>query len=571
MSAPAVAAPSPPVTAAAVRALVAPPLATLTHVASLGAAFAALMVLTRNIWFFADDWEFLARRRGTPVGIWAPHNEHWSTMPLLVYRGLYDLVGLRSYLPSMAVLLGLHVVLAHLLWRLMRRCGADDWIATALAAMFLLLGAGWECLVFPFAMNFTGALLFGLVAVLLVDHDGRLGARDLLAWVVGSVALAWSGVALTMVAVMGITVLLRRGVRDAALAVSVPTLVFAAWFLAVGHGSASTTPPTASQLLGVPTFVWTGFTHAVEGVTGLPGAGPVLLLGLLVLLLRHPRGRRHRSAAVAAGLGAVVFMTLTGVGRIALGMGAADPSRYVYVLCALLLPVTGMVLTRLGRSSAAAFAVVLVAIGAATVQGAGQLVAAARDRVALLSPAEHQILAAVRLVESGAPLIAGPYARPEPLYSFDMNLGVMRRLVSEGAFGTVSEQPPLSRLGAALQLQVVAGPGPVSTVRDGPAPVLTGAPAGQGGSGCVQLHAPGPLRVRLRFSAPAAVSLTPSAAGDLGVALATGADPDLLSPVRTFPLPAGRATVLSVAAADAAPVLTLPAGDDLVCGVRAQA
>jgi len=37
---------------------------------------------------------------------------------------------------------------------------------------------------------------------------------------------------------------------------------------------------------------------------------------------------------------------------------------------------------------------------------------------------------------------------------------------------------------------------------------------------------------------------------------------------RAFALTAGRAAVLSVAAADAAPVLSLPAGDDLLCGVR---
>jgi hypothetical protein len=74
--------------------------------------------------------------------------------------------------------------------------------------------------------------------------------------------------------------------------------------------------------------------------------------------------------------------------------------------------------------------------------------------------------------------------------------------------------------------------------------------------------------VRLLFAGPGWVSVTPSAGGDLTVAMATSADPSLVSAPRTFPLTAGRTAVLSVSAADAAPVVSLPAGDDVVCGLR---
>ena len=568
MSTPAVAAPASPVTSAAVRALPVPRPALVAHLTSLGAAAAGLLYLTRHVWFFADDWEFLARRRVTAVGIWTPHNEHWSTFPLLVYRALYHAAGLRTYVPYTAVLVGLHLVLAHLLWRWMRRCGADDRTATALAAMFLVLGGAWECLVFPFAMNFTGALVLGLAALLAADHDGAPDRRDVLAVALAVVALTWSGVAITMLAVIGITVLLRRGPRDAALVVALPALVYVVWFGAVGRTSASTTPATATQLLQLPVFVWTGLTHDVEVITGLSGAGPVLVLGVLVLLVRdRGRFRDRGAAAVAAAIGAVLFMIIAAVGRVALGVDAAGVSRYVYVVGALLLLPCGALLTRMGRTSVAASVVVLALIGAATLQGAGQLVTAARARVAVLTPAEHQILAAVRLVQSGAPLIAGPYARPEPVYSFDIDLAALRLLVSEDAFGAVFDQPPSSTLAAALQLQVVAATRPVAEVAGGPAARVVGV-AGEGaGPGCVRLHGSGPVTLRLRFAAPAAVSVTPSAGGSLEVALATAAAPSLLSAPRSFPLTAGLATWLSVAAAGADPVLTLPAGDDLVCGV----
>ena len=473
------------------------------HLATLAAAFAALMYVSRNIWFYADDWEFLARRRnGTTIGVWVPHNEHWSTVPILVYRALYDLVGLRSYRPYMAVLLVVHLLLAHLLWRWMRRSGAGPWIATALAAMFLVLGAGWECLLFPFAMNFSGALLFGFAALLLADHDGRFGPRDVAAWAAAAVALMWSGVAVSMVAIMGIAVLLRRGVLTAVATVSVPAAVYLAWFAAVGHHNANTTPASRAQLLEVPTFVWVGLTRGMEGITGLPGAGPVLALALMVLLLRERDAARHRAAvAVAAALGTLAFLALTGVGRIALGIDAAAAPRYAYTIGALLLVGTAIVLTRVGRSSAAITAVVLAAVAAFTVQGAGQLVTAARARVAMIAPPEHQILAAARMVETGEPLIAGPAALPEPRYSFDMPLDALRQLVSEGAFGTVPEQPPESRLAAALQLQVVVGS--EAAVAGGAGPRLGEAPAAaRVTGGCARLHGTGPVFVRLLFAGP---------------------------------------------------------------------
>ena len=75
-------------------------------------------------------------------GLLHPHNEHWSTLPILVYRGLVNLVGVRTYVPFLAVLVALHLALAHLLWRSCLRVGASMMVATALTAAFVVLGAG---------------------------------------------------------------------------------------------------------------------------------------------------------------------------------------------------------------------------------------------------------------------------------------------------------------------------------------------------------------------------------------------------------------------------------------------
>jgi hypothetical protein len=61
-------------------------------VAGLVASGALLVALARQLWFFGDDWELLLHRgtvAGTDLGLFAPHNEHWSTIPILVFRGVW--------------------------------------------------------------------------------------------------------------------------------------------------------------------------------------------------------------------------------------------------------------------------------------------------------------------------------------------------------------------------------------------------------------------------------------------------------------------------------------------------
>src|ERR1700736_3673022 len=121
------------------------------HLATLVIAFGILFALNVHAWFIGDEWDMIVRvtQPLTVHALFVPHNEHWSTVPILIYRVLVDLFGLRTYVPYLFVLFAAHLCLAHLLWRLMRQVGASDACATALAAIFAVLGAG--------AQNLTNA------------------------------------------------------------------------------------------------------------------------------------------------------------------------------------------------------------------------------------------------------------------------------------------------------------------------------------------------------------------------------------------------------------------------------
>src|SRR5690606_32760272 len=87
-------------------------------------ALPVLLVATPDRWFLADEWDYLADRSATDLGdLFRPHNQHWSTLPILVYRGLFSVFGIRTYVPYQLVVVVLHLVACGLLWLVMRRAG----------------------------------------------------------------------------------------------------------------------------------------------------------------------------------------------------------------------------------------------------------------------------------------------------------------------------------------------------------------------------------------------------------------------------------------------------------------
>ena len=60
-------------------------LAALTFAVALAVAFVTFLTMGRRNWFFLDEWDFLAGRSVTSVDdLMRPHNEHWSTLPIMV-------------------------------------------------------------------------------------------------------------------------------------------------------------------------------------------------------------------------------------------------------------------------------------------------------------------------------------------------------------------------------------------------------------------------------------------------------------------------------------------------------
>src|SRR5262245_26454919 len=311
-------------------------------------AFGALLVggaalilwLGRGLSFFADEWAFIEQRSlGDPSGWFKPHNEHWSTLPVVAYRTLVETVGLGSYVPYLGLVLLLHLVVAALVYRLVRRrAGAVP--ALGAGTIMLFFGSGFENLFWGFQIGFVGGTAAGLATFDVLD--GLPTPRRAAALIVLlAIGLMTSGIGLVFLAAAIVEVALRPIWRRWWPLLGIPIAMYLLWYVVVGQTGiyAHRDPFSIASMLWIPYFVINGFGVAAGTVTGL---GPVwgLLPAVAVAagalwLVRHGRPIAPRFLAAVTAI--VVGYALIGVTRAGVTLEQVHYSRYMYVTGALAL------------------------------------------------------------------------------------------------------------------------------------------------------------------------------------------------------------------------------------------
>lgn len=416
--------------------------AALAHYALLALGAVWIAVCSRGQWFFFDEWAFLVEPDGANLN--APHVGHWSLSPLVITLALRAVFGLGSYVPYLGLAVLVHLGIAHLLWRVLRRVGTQRWVAVALAAMFTVLGAGAENILWAFQLGFMGAVLLGLGALLIADVEAP--KRPWLAYagfaVLSVASLTFSGTALPLLAASALVAWRRRGFLRAVLLTLPAIVVYGAWYLyatrtfeMAGNGRVS---GLGQLLTGVPTYAAKMFVDALQLMTPVPSFGIVLFAVLLIAVLARVTALwQHRPTALALVAGAVVFSLLTGFSRINNGFDATLQGRYVYMMIALTLPLMGVILTVAIRRRWLNPVLAVLIVLLAALYNAGLLSAQAM----MQSEREintRDILYASLAVIDDPQFDVDDSAKPEPVYAPDVTVGKLRLLLDRG---WISEQP----------------------------------------------------------------------------------------------------------------------------------
>ena len=316
---------------------------------------AVVLYLTSYKTFYYDEWDFVFQYRPSQsTSIFLGHNEHWSTIPILLWKLLLRVIGLRTHWPYEAVALVAHSASVLLLFALVRR-RSGDLPAFAAALMLLVLGSGAMDIVWAFQVTWTASVAFGLLAMLLLDREPGFRGRLPLVSLALLASLMCSGIGLGFLVAVGVQLLVDARRRRFLLALILPVAAYGLWFLAYGAqlpgtpgALCSTCAPTGlagdfpapiglAYASSVASFVVTGLQASAAAVAGWPG---VVFLPLFVALIAVHWYRQGKVEPWQIGLvaGLVAQFLLIALVRVRIGVASAGESRYVYVGAVYLLP-----------------------------------------------------------------------------------------------------------------------------------------------------------------------------------------------------------------------------------------
>jgi hypothetical protein len=322
---------------------------TIAFLAAAVATVGLLLWLGRQTTFWADGWKFIEERtQWDAAAFLAPHWEHPVPLTALVWKVLFETVGIGSITPYLAAVALAHVLVAGAVFHIVRR-SAGPAAAFAAGVLLLLLGTGGEALLIALSLNLVGACAAGAWALALFLEEPGRGRRVAIAALL-LVAVGFSGAGLFFVAAIGATALVLPG-RWREILLTVPAVAaYVLWQLTWGTGGL--TSRATGVLDELRAYLEAGVGHAVGAVVGLGDAiGLVLAVLLVVATGWHLLGRRPMMAGAVAGtVGLVAVFVVTGLARAtasaAGGESPAEASRYVYLAAPFILVAGGAWLSR---------------------------------------------------------------------------------------------------------------------------------------------------------------------------------------------------------------------------------
>jgi hypothetical protein len=354
------------------------------------AALVFLVWLGRDMTFYHDEWALILKRDLSVDGILAPHNEHLSATLVILYRVLLGTVGMGSYWPYLGVTFALHLVVAGLVYAIVRRetpLASSGWALGAMAVM-LLLGSGGDDILWAFQSAAIGVVAAGIGAIVVAPRRPGLAAGLLV------VALATSGGSLAFLVGTAVRLVLTR--PRALPWLLLPTGLYLAWYIA--YGAAGVSALRSPSLDGVAPYVAVGLSATAAGVLGttIPAIGMVACAVVAVgLWLARP----IPSVVLALLAAGVAFFVIAGTVRAELGPEQAAAPRYLYIVAPAFLVAGAILLSRLPRRAAAGI-------------GAVVLVVALVGNVGLLLATHDRLVSKIECERSMTPLARGSAGNP---------------------------------------------------------------------------------------------------------------------------------------------------------------
>ena len=302
--------------------------------------------INRHTWFIGDDFAILTDRYfAASDGNWSqalllPHNDHLVALPVLVFIALGHVVGLNNHLVYMLPAIFMHIaILLAVAIILKKRCAST---LTALSAVCCIafLSAGYEVLMMATNMAHIAPIFLGLYQLILVDHDGAISKRDIVATMLGVIAVICAGTSIPLIAMIVLFLTLQRQFKRAVLIALPPATLWLMWFFKYGtlnHGvKGDTQYTTFVKTTQIAQYAIKGLQGSLEAISHVSGSSTLLIILCFLGLYKKSIKSQTILMPFCMAVGSVLFYLITGISRVTFGEPVSG--RYVYLGAIFIIP-----------------------------------------------------------------------------------------------------------------------------------------------------------------------------------------------------------------------------------------
>ena len=239
--------------------------------AAIAASAAALMWFGRGQTIRGDNLEYAVRLAIEPLGhtlLHTPPNKYLIAVPLLLYKAMFEIFGISSYVPYRIVAIALTLLCAGLFYALVRR-RIGDLLALPPTLLLLFFGSGFEEVMTAIRLPSLIAIACGLGSLLLLERRDLVA--DILAAALLCVAVASHPTGVAFTAAAAVLILLRPSPErwTRVWVFLAPAAVFGAWWLFWRAPTTPTFPTHASDVFLFVRESWVNLTAVVTGLSGV--------------------------------------------------------------------------------------------------------------------------------------------------------------------------------------------------------------------------------------------------------------------------------------------------------------
>jgi len=296
-----------------------------------------IIFIGRNQWFFYDDFDFVSNNRISGSYISAllmPHNEHTALLPFVLFRLIYMVFGLSSYIPYFAINIIVLTITFYVLYLFARSLKISSRIAFFGIVFLSFTPAYYENIFWAFQVGLSLSACFGFMSLGLISASNRFKKYNkILVFVALMFSVFSSSLGLIFI-VMSIILILRNRSWKLYIGLSVlPLIIWILWSVNFSSTQGLSLSKLIFTLKNYTQFMSVGVNEALNSIFPIASFG-VLIVGVFIYLAFRLTEVQDQTILVAHILGLFLMWFLLTYGRASINgevnLNLATASRYTF-------------------------------------------------------------------------------------------------------------------------------------------------------------------------------------------------------------------------------------------------